>query len=73
LALLSLLGTLSKKPGEPSPAEAMFVGLGFWIFLAQSFPLPEQLIGAIPDNYYFKLPAACVPLPSTIISLLAMR
>lgn len=34
----------------------MEFGLGFWhwFFLAQPFPLPEQLIGANPDNYYFR-------------------
>ncbi|HEY6540566.1 MAG TPA: alpha/beta hydrolase [Ktedonobacteraceae bacterium] len=31
-------------------------GLGFWhwFFLAQPYPLPERLIEANPDNYYFR-------------------
>jgi haloacetate dehalogenase len=36
----------------------MAFGLGYWhwFFLAQPSPLPEQLIGATPDNYYFRGP-----------------
>ena len=34
----------------------MAFGLGYWhwFFLAQPAPLPEQMIGANPDNYYFR-------------------
>jgi haloacetate dehalogenase len=34
----------------------MTFGLGYWhwFFLAQPYPLPEQMIGANPDNYYFR-------------------
>ena len=33
----------------------MTFGLGYWhwFFLAQPYPLPERMIGANPDNYYF--------------------
>ena len=30
------------------------LGYWHWFFLAQPYPLPEQLIGANPDNYYFR-------------------
>src|SRR5689334_22687196 len=29
------------------------LGYWHWFFLAQPYPLPEQMIGANPDNYYF--------------------
>jgi haloacetate dehalogenase len=34
----------------------MTFGLGYWhwFFLAQPYPLPERMIGANPDNYYFR-------------------
>ena len=34
----------------------MAFGLGYWhwFFLAQPAPLPERMIGANPDNYYFR-------------------
>ncbi len=30
------------------------LGYWHWFFLAQPYPLPEQMIGANPDNYYFR-------------------
>ena len=30
------------------------LGYWHWFFLAQPFPLPESMIGANPDNYYFR-------------------
>jgi haloacetate dehalogenase len=30
------------------------LGYWHWFFLAQPYPLPEQIIGANPDNYYFR-------------------
>jgi haloacetate dehalogenase len=34
----------------------MAFGLGYWhwFFLAQPYPLPENMIGCNPDNYYFR-------------------
>jgi haloacetate dehalogenase len=51
LAVLDIIPT-----GEAWRQANMTFGLGFWhwFFLAQPFPLPEQLIGANPDNYYFR-------------------
>jgi haloacetate dehalogenase len=50
LAVLDIIPT-----GEAFRRADMTFGLGFWhwFFLAQPYPLPEQLIGANPDNYYF--------------------
>lgn len=31
-----------------------FLGFWHWAFLAQPAPLPERMIGANPDNYYFR-------------------
>jgi haloacetate dehalogenase len=41
--------------GEAFRRADMRFGLGYWhwFFLAQPFDLPERLIGANPDNYYF--------------------
>jgi haloacetate dehalogenase len=51
LALLDIIPT-----GEAFRRADMAFGLGFWhwFFLAQPFPLPEQLIGCDPDAYYFR-------------------
>jgi len=51
LAVLDIVPT-----GEAFRRADMAFGLGFWgwFFLAQPSPLPEQLIGANPDNYYFR-------------------
>ena len=51
LAVLDIIPT-----GEAFRRADMAFGLGYWhwFFLAQPFPLPERLIGANPDNYYFR-------------------
>jgi len=51
LAMLDIIPT-----GEAFRRADMAFGLGFWgwFFRAQPSPLPEQLIGANPDNYYFR-------------------
>jgi haloacetate dehalogenase len=51
LAVLDIIPT-----GEAFRRTDMAFALGFWhwFFLAQPFPLPEQLIGCNPDNYYFR-------------------
>lgn len=51
LAVLDIVST-----GEAFRRADMAFGLGYWhwFFLAQPFPLPERLIGANPDNYYFR-------------------
>jgi haloacetate dehalogenase len=51
LAVLDIIPT-----GEAFRRANMAFGLGFWhwFFLAQPYPLPERLIGANPDNYYFR-------------------
>jgi haloacetate dehalogenase len=51
LAVLDIIPT-----GEALRRTNMAFALGFWhwFFLAQPAPLPEQLIGANPDNYYFR-------------------
>ncbi len=51
LAVLDIIPT-----GEAFRRANMDFGLGFWhwFFLAQPYPLPERLIGANPDNYYFR-------------------
>jgi haloacetate dehalogenase len=51
LAVLDIIPT-----GEAWRRADMAFGLGFWhwFFLAQPFPLPERLIGANPDNFYFR-------------------
>jgi haloacetate dehalogenase len=51
LAVLDIIPT-----GEAFRRADMTFGLGYWhwFFLAQPFPLPERLIGANPDNYYFR-------------------
>jgi haloacetate dehalogenase len=50
LAVLDIIPT-----GEAFRRADMRFGLGFyhWFFLAQPYDLPERLIGANPDNYYF--------------------
>lgn len=50
LAVLDIVPT-----GEAFRRTTMSFGLGFWhwFFLAQPYDLPERLIGANPDNYYF--------------------
>jgi haloacetate dehalogenase len=50
LAVLDIVPT-----GEAFRRTDMAFGLGFWhwFFLAQPYDLPERLIGANPDNYYF--------------------
>jgi haloacetate dehalogenase len=51
LAVLDIIPT-----GEAFRRANMAFGLGFWhwFFLAQPFPLPEELIGCDPDSYYFR-------------------
>ncbi|HET6595045.1 MAG TPA: alpha/beta hydrolase [Anaerolineales bacterium] len=51
LAVLDIVPT-----GEAFRRADMAFGLGYWhwFFLAQPFPLPERLIGANPDHYYFR-------------------
>src|SRR5919112_4871044 len=51
LAVLDIIPT-----GEAFRRMDMTFGLGYWhwFFLAQPFPLPERMIGANPDNYYFR-------------------
>lgn len=51
LAVLDIIPT-----GEAWRRANMAFGMGFWhwFFLAQPAPLPENLIGANPDNYYFR-------------------
>jgi haloacetate dehalogenase len=51
LAVLDIIPT-----GEAFRRADMAFGLGYWhwFFLAQPFPLPEHLIGANPDAYYFR-------------------
>jgi len=51
LAVLDIIPT-----GEALRRADMTFGLGYWhwFFLAQPYPLPERLIGANPDNYYFR-------------------
>lgn len=51
LAVLDIIPT-----GEAFRRTDMAFALGFWhwFFLAQPFPLPEQVIGCNPDNYYFR-------------------
>jgi haloacetate dehalogenase len=51
LAVLDIIPT-----GEAFRRTNMEFGLGFWhwFFLAQPYPLPERLIGANPDAYYFR-------------------
>ena len=50
LAVLDIIPT-----GEAFRRTDMRFGLGYWhwFFLAQPYDLPERLIGANPDNYYF--------------------
>jgi haloacetate dehalogenase len=51
LAVLDIVPT-----GEAFRRADMAFGLGYWhwFFLAQPYPLPERLIGANPDHYYFR-------------------
>lgn len=51
LAVLDIIPT-----GEAWRRANMTFGLGYWhwFFLAQPYPLPENLIGANPDHYYFR-------------------
>jgi haloacetate dehalogenase len=51
LAVLDIIPT-----GEAFRRTNMAFGLGYWhwFFLAQPYDLPESLIGANPDNYYFQ-------------------
>lgn len=51
LAVLDIIPT-----GEAFRRADMVFGLGYWhwFFLAQPYPLPERMIGANPDNYYFR-------------------
>ncbi len=51
LAVLDIIPT-----GEAWRRADMAFGLGFWhwFFLAQPAPLPERLIGASPDAFYFR-------------------
>src|SRR5688572_22519994 len=51
LAVLDIVPT-----GETFRRADMAFGLGYWhwFFLAQPYDLPEQMIGANPDNYYFR-------------------
>jgi haloacetate dehalogenase len=74
MAVLDIIPT-----GEAFRRADMRFGLGYWhwFFLAQPFDLPERIIGANPDNYYFRRrdlfdPAAledylrCVRDPATV-------
>jgi haloacetate dehalogenase len=51
LAVLDIVPT-----GETFRRADMAFGLGYWhwFFLAQPYDLPERMIGANPDNYYFR-------------------
>ncbi len=51
LAILDIIPT-----GEAWRRANMQFGLGYWhwYFLAQPYPVPERLIGANPDNFYFR-------------------
>jgi haloacetate dehalogenase len=51
LAVLDIIPT-----GEAFRRANMTFGMGYWhwFFLAQPAPLPEQLIGCNPDQYYFR-------------------
>lgn len=51
LAVLDIIPT-----GEAWRRASMDFGLGYWhwFFLAQPYPLPENLLGANPENYYFR-------------------
>src|SRR5437588_3639179 len=51
LAVLDIIPT-----GEALRRADMAFGLGYWhwFFLAQPYDLPERMIGANPDNYYFR-------------------
>jgi haloacetate dehalogenase len=51
VAVLDIIPT-----GEAFRRADMAFGLGYWhwFFLAQPHPLPENLIGCNPDNYYFR-------------------
>ncbi len=51
LAVLDIVPT-----GDAFRRADMTFGLGFfhWFFLAQPYPFPERLIGADPDNFYFR-------------------
>lgn len=51
LAVLDIVPT-----GEAFRRADMAFGLGYrhWFFLAQPYDLPERMIGANPDNYYFR-------------------
>jgi haloacetate dehalogenase len=53
LAVLDIVPT-----GEAFRRANMAFGLGYWhwFFLAQPDPLPERMIGANPDNFYFRGP-----------------
>jgi haloacetate dehalogenase len=51
LAVLDIIPT-----GEAYRRADMAFGLGYWhwFFLAQPYPMPERMIGANPDNYYYR-------------------
>jgi haloacetate dehalogenase len=51
MAVLDIIPT-----GEALRRADMAFGLGYWhwFFLAQPYDLPERMIGANPDNYYFR-------------------
>lgn len=51
LAILDIIPT-----GEAFRRTTMEFALGYWhwFFLAQPYPVPERLIGANPDNFYFR-------------------
>src|SRR5437868_8964364 len=51
LAVLDIIPT-----GEAFRRADMAFGLGYWhwFFLAQPYELPERMIGANPDNYYYR-------------------
>ncbi|HEY7033750.1 MAG TPA: alpha/beta hydrolase [Thermomicrobiales bacterium] len=51
LAVLDIVPT-----GETFRRADMAFGLGYWhwFFLAQPYDLPERMIGANPDNYYYR-------------------
>ena len=63
LAVLDIIPT-----GEAFRRANMEFGLGFWhwFFLAQPYPLPERMIGANPDNYYYRWrdPSLGLPQPT---------
>jgi haloacetate dehalogenase len=63
LAVLDIVPT-----GEVWRRVDMAFGMGYWhwFFLAQPYDLPERMIGANPDNYYFRQGATEVFAPEAL-------